>query len=304
MSFSDIFKGKEQTVELKPMKEDWQKNIQGQLSSLINQYVSSYQPGKEYSRLSQMMTPSTYEQQGLDYLQDYISGNIGTTGVMAQAEDVLSKTLAGEYDPYESKYYESLRRNIEKERQQSIKTLNQELSAAGLGGSSYRRGRLVDITSGTYDKISDVLAQLQETERINQLNAIQTAMNFSNTTEGQIQNKLSTIMGYGALPRELEGVGYEDFLRKQTEYAGIADLANSLYQYNVPYGMKEISYETPKDWQLGLSKMMSIADPGGSYMGNYGNYAQDMQGLGRAMELYSAWRSTAGNTGGGLNTQA
>uniref|UniRef100_A0A6H1ZCD3 Uncharacterized protein n=3 Tax=viral metagenome TaxID=1070528 RepID=A0A6H1ZCD3_9ZZZZ len=298
---------KEKSVSLEPMKEQWQKDLQGQLSQMIAQYLPQYEPGKDYPKLSSLMTPSTYEQQGLDYLQDYISGGIKPTGVMGQAEGVLSKTLGGEYDPFTSEYYESLRRNVEKERKQAMKSLNQQISKAGLGGSSYRAGRIADVEQESFDRVSDILAQLQETERVNQLNAIQTAMGFSDTAESQIQKKLSTIMNIGSLPRLLEGVGYEDFMRKQGEYGSMVDLANQLYQYNIPYGKKSMSWTEDSGLALGLSKMMSIVDPVGSYMGIYnipksGDTAQSMQGLGKAMELYSAWKGVGRETSvGGLN---
>ena len=260
MGLMDFFKGSKKTATLEPMKEDWQKDIQTKLSDFIGANFGGYKPGADYSSLSKMMTPSIYEQQGLDYLQDYTSGGIKSEGVMGQAEEVLSKTLGGEYDPFTSKYYESLRKNIEKERKQSMKTLNQQISKAGLGGSSYRAGRISDVNLESLDKVSDLLANFQENERANQLNAIQTAMGFSTTQEGQIQNKLSTIMNVGKLPRELESVGYADFMRKQGEYGSVVDLANQLYQYNVPYGMKEMGYRNTPGFTRALDYQQSMAD--------------------------------------------
>jgi len=262
MGCGDFFKGKteQETVRLDPMKEDWQLELGTKLSDLVKQYIPSFEPGKEYGGLSKLMTPSGFETQGLDYLQKYISGGIEPTGVMGQAQDVLSKTLGGEYDPFTSKYYESLRKNIEKERKQSISDLNKYLGKYGLGGTSYRAGRVGDIGQESFEKVSDVLAQLQEGERIRQLNAIQTAMQFRGATEGEIQKKLSTIMDIGSLPRLLEGVGYQDFMRKQQDYKGIADLANMLFQYNMPYGKKELTYDVQKP--SGLSKVIDYAKLG------------------------------------------
>ena len=131
MGLMDFFKGSKKTATLEPMKEQWQKDLQGQLSQLISQNFSAYKPGADYPSLSKLMTPSIYEQQGLDYLQDYIGGNIKSKGVMGQAEGVLSKTLEG-VDPLSSPLYESSRRNIEKERKQAMKTLDQQIAKAGL----------------------------------------------------------------------------------------------------------------------------------------------------------------------------
>ncbi|KKL82612.1 hypothetical protein LCGC14_1983010 [marine sediment metagenome] len=256
--------GKEKTVKLEPMKEKFQMELGTTLSDLYKKYLPGYEPGKEYGDLSKLTTPSTFETQGLDYLQKYIGGGIKPTGVMGQAKDVLSKTLGGEFDPFESEYYESLRRNIEKERKQSMKKLDQMISKGGLGGTSYRAGRIGDITSESFDKISDVMALIQEQERINQLNAVSTAMDFSNVSEGQIQNKLATIMDIGSLPRLLEGVGYEDFLRKQGEFAGVPGLAQDLFKYDLPYGKKELSYREPSE----LDEFLRLAGNITSIVGN------------------------------------
>ena len=214
--------GEQKTVKLEPMKEDWQLEMGKKLSEIYKQYLPGYEPGKEYGRLSQLTTPSIYEQQGLDYLQKYIGGDAKETGTLGQAQDVLSKTLGGEYDPFTSEYYKSFQRNVEKERKQSMKKLDQMISKGGLGGSSFRAGRIADVNLESFDKISDIMALIQEQERINQLNAVQTAFDF----EGAQQKKLSTIMDIGSLPRLLEGVGYEDFIRKQGEFGDVAKLSS------------------------------------------------------------------------------
>jgi hypothetical protein len=67
-------------------------------------------------------------------------------------------------------------------------------------------------------------------------------------------------------------------------------MANAINDYNNEMQMK--------GWEKGLSKMFSIADPGGSYMGFYQNpdksnaagNAQSLSGIGKAMELYSAYK--------------
>ncbi len=268
------------TVSLEPMKEGFQMDLGKRLSNIYQGSLGGYKPGQDYSRLSQLTNPSQYEQQGLDYLQEYISGNIKPEGLMGQASDVLKGTLAGDYDPFESKYYESLRRNIEDERQQNMKKLNQQLSKIG-GGSSYRYGRVSDIGQQNFDKISDVLATLQEQERNNQLNAVTGAQNFTNTFQNQIRNKLSTIMDIGSLPRQLEGVGYQDFLRKQGEFSDVATRSQDLFKYNIPYGLKELDYTIPTaDSSGGISSLL--------------------KGVGGLRDIFTS--PTVGKTTAGLNT--
>jgi len=265
--------GEEETVKLEPMKEKWQLDLGQKLSDFAKQYMGGYQPGKpysmtawqgptDYSRLSQMMTPSPQEQQGLDYLGgDYMKKP--TSKVLGEAKDVISKTLTGGYDPYTSPKYESLRRNLELEKKKEIKKLNQMIGSAGLGGSSFRAGGLVDITQGTFDKVSDVLADLDYKERLNSMNMVPTAMELAKLEENIPEQRLSQLFKYGALPRELEGVGYKDFLRqeeekkalenflysdfirKQGEFGGVADLGRNLFEYNIPYGSKSLDYSLP-----------------------------------------------------------
>lgn len=252
-----LFKKGEKTVSLTPMKEQWQMDLGKSLSDYVKQYIGKYKPGVDYAGLSKMMTPSPLEQEGLTSLSGLMSRPMPKT--FTEAGDVLSKTLTGGYDPMTSPYYDSLRKNVEKERQQTIKQLNQQISKAGLGGTSYRAGKIGDIELESFDKVSDIIAKLQEAERVNQLNAIQTAMNYSTTAEAIPANRLSQLMGYGALPRTLEGVGYEDFKRKQTELSGMNTLAQQLFQSDMPYGMKSMDYQTPSKFDEILKYGKDIA---------------------------------------------
>ncbi len=252
--FSDFFRGKKDKVTLEPLQTETQKQAGKTLSDIVKRFSAGYQPGKEFGRISELTSPTSYEQQGLDYLQKYIGGDVPLTGMMKQVSDVLGKTLGGEYDPFESKYYGSLRRNVEKERKQTIKQLNQQISKAGLGGSSFRAGKLGDIQQESFDRVSDIMAKLQEEERQNQLKAIITGMDFSKTQEALHTQKLSNIFGFGSLPRELAGVGYQDFLRKQGEFSDIPQIAQNLFGTNVPFGVKELEFRQPS----GLNRVSNI----------------------------------------------
>lgn len=323
IGIGNLFKQGTDTITQKPMKEKWQMDLGERLSGIANQYMGQYEPGKpyemtawkgpsEYGRLSELTSPSTYEQQGLDYLQSYIEGDKKESDLTKQARKVLSDTLSGGYDPYSSNYYESIRRNLAKEKEQNIKDLNIYIGGKGLGGSSYRTGGLVDITQGTFDKISDTMAALQESERQKQLGAVGTAMDFEKGSEGIAQNKLSAIMGYGALPRELEGVKYQDFLRteegkkalenflysdfnrKQGELGGMIDLGKSLFAEDMPYGMKSLDYKTP-----------SIFDEVLDYATQIANIYSAIKGTGGTIErkgLANNQIPSFGGSSGGLNS--
>lgn len=258
MGFFDFFKKGEETITQVPMKEPWQMEAGKSLSDFYQRYKDLYTPGADYPRLSQMMTPSTLEQTGLAGLEKYAGE--GEADIATSYKDVLSKTLKGEYDPFTSKYYESLRRQEEEERQASVKRLNQMLSKGGLGGTSYRGAKYGEIEQSYFDKISDVMASLQEKERERQLTAVTTGMQLTQLEDVLKRAKLSSIMDLGALPRELESVGYQDFLRKQGEEAGVLDVGQSVFTAQMPYGVKSIDYATPSTFDTVLDYATKISE--------------------------------------------
>lgn len=268
MSLFDFFKKGEETVTQEPMQESWQTEAGKSLAEYYQKYKDLYQPGADYSRLSEMMTPSKYEEMGLAGLEKYAGE--GESDITTSLKDVLSKTLKGEYDPFTSKYYESLKRQEEETRQQSVKRLNQMLAQGGLGGTSYRMGKLGDIEQSYFDKISDVMASLQEKERERQLSAVTTGMQLKQLTDVSDINKLSTIMKLGALPRELESVGYKDFLRKQEEKAGVLNVGQNVFGTNIPYGVKSIDYATPSTFDTVLDYATKISQIVGNLQGGGG----------------------------------
>jgi len=155
--------------------------------------------------------------------------------------------------------------------------LENSLIGRGLGGSSVYSNSLTDLLSKA--GIQAILGgQQYKTNNYNMLN---------NYLSGQ------------------QNLGQNLMALQQAGYNTKANLYDKQYQQILAQAMEDYNQsQQPETWELGLSKMMSIADPGGSYMGFYQNprqtqgaSAQSMSGLGKAMQLYSAYRGMTGGMG-------
>ena len=183
----------------------------------------------------------------------------------------LGLNSGGADDPYTQELMkESLRLSQPK--------LENALIGRGLGGSTLYKDSLTDLISkaGT--------------------NAILSGQNYKLNNLNALQSYLSN----------QENLGQNLLALQQAGYNTKANIYDKQYQQQLAQAMEDyrVSQETPM-WALALSKMMSIADPGGSYMGFYnspmqksGPNAESMSGLGKAMQLYSAWQSMRSGIGG------
>jgi hypothetical protein len=115
---------------------------------------------------------------------------------------------------------------------------------------------------------------------------IETAFNIAQSLKTMQQSELTT--GLNAETSALSPA--------YNTYSSLVELDDKNYQAALAnYSIALENANRTKNWELGLSKMMSIADPGGSYLGNYnkpqqGDTAKSMSSLPQLMQLYSAWR--------------
>ena len=285
--FSSLFGGKKKTISQEPLIPKWQEELGKQLADWSKQYISSYVPGAEYKSLAKLMTPTFWEQTALNKLTDYMKQPIPSLIPEAKAE--ISKTLTGAYDPYTSKYYQATRKGIERERREKISNLNNLMAKYGLRSSSYRGKGLSDIEEESFEKLSQLLASLAENERVRRLSVLPYALETSKFEEMLPVQRIQTGMQYGSLPRLLEQVGYQDFLRKQQERQFPYSVALSTFGRQIPYGVKSFSYETPspfmtflKDVALPLAltainPAAGAAATGASIIGGKGGISTGMQ---------------------------
>lgn len=229
-----VFKGKSNTIQ---GQSDLQKLSAQKLASYLESYMGKYEPGKAYSGLSTLTNPTTQETAGLGLLSKYLSE--GDDANLTAAAKVNADTLSGAYDPYSSEYYSRMKANLEKERLQNVAKTKQTAAKYGYRTSSGENTRLAQVGENTANKVSDLIASLQQQERANQLASVPYAAQIAAAKQSQAVGKIGASQQYGGLTRSLQGTGYNDFLRQQSELAGVVNTAmggvNSSYTPDVTY---------------------------------------------------------------------
>jgi hypothetical protein len=217
---------------------------------------------------------ATASKKGNNFSVDY-SDQAAMDTVNKLRSDLLASlglNSGGADDPYTQELMkESLRLSQPK--------LENSLIGRGLGGSTIYKDSLTDLISkaGTQAILSG------QNYKLNNLNAL--------------QNYLSNQQNLGQNLLQLQQAGYNTK----------ASLYDKQYQQLLAQAMSDYDFQGKMNKNdLLASKILSIVDPGGSYLGFWNNptktgqNAQDMQGLGKALQLYSVVMSMMGNKGGGM----
>lgn len=254
-----FFSKKKTTTTLEPMKEKWQLEAGQNLANFANTNMTQnpFVPGQEYGRISYLMSPSFYEQIGLDQLGQFQQQ--GKPAAFTAANEEMLKTLQGDYDPATSDYYQATRKNIEKERLKAIKDANNLMAKYGLNQSSYKTDRLSEINENTFDQVSTLLGTMAENERVRKLNAAPVAANIGNMENAMDLQKIQASQQFGSLPRLLEAVGYEDFLRQQQERQFPYQVGQQVFSTPIEYGQKSITTESPSTFSKFIGPAVQAA---------------------------------------------
>lgn len=182
-------------AEITPKMIEWPG--EGELREKVLNYVRKY---GDIDKASQSLTPA--EQEALKYLGYYTEGQAGPT--YAAGEQEILKTLAGEYDPTTSPYYEPTLKAIEQRRDTARDRLRRGYN---LGGnlSSLARARAESESDISYEgQISDMLMGLQERERERRLGVLPQAAAYGQYTEESPLRRAEALLSVGNIPRQLE----------------------------------------------------------------------------------------------------
>jgi hypothetical protein len=238
-------KGDDKSVSLEPMVEDWQSRLGRELSDYASKYISQYKPGQDFAGLDKMSTPTGIESQGLTGLNKLLASDYSP--LLGQAEGEVSKTLSGGYDPYNSDYYKAYREGSALEERDALKRFKGQASKYGYRKSNYEQRGLADIIERTGVARNQTMANLAENERVRRLTTgVQEAQNLAKLRETLPIQRTQAALNFGSLNRLLEGVKYNDFLRKQGELkAAGPDQGSSLLSKNFDYGSKTLDYKQP-----------------------------------------------------------
>lgn len=240
-----------------------QKVIDSQLSSFISKYLPGFVPGEEYS--GQLSAPmSSLENQGMGFLQNYLTGASQTNAnpMLGLAEDELTKTFTGGYDPSTSPFYKATRDAAMIERQDALNTQNQGLGARGKFFSSEALNENQQLNTRTTNFLQSTLAGMAEKERVNRLNAVPMAMNLDSARTKADISPIIAATTFGAIPREVEQQDlerqYQKFLNEREEKALPLTAARGAYSN---MGLKTVATQAKPgfDWGSFLGTVASTA---------------------------------------------
>jgi len=196
------------------------------------------------------------EQTAYGGLQDYMTRPLASEGGLYQAGVAeYEKTLAGEYDPVGSTYYQAYRTAVMRELQEAKDRLAAETSARDKyfgGGRIETTGKLEESAVGD---LAMVLGQLQERERERKLGVAPMAIEEAVRGAEMPAERARTGLELGGLPRQIEELG---FSREHAAY--LQELTN----LGIPLqtAIQMITYK-PDYWtqQPGASPFAQIAGP-------------------------------------------
>lgn len=142
-------------------------------------------------------------------LQQYI--NQPQSQLVGLGAGEIEKTLTGDYDPYTSPYYQSLRRGLDIEKERGMTSLRQTAQQSGMYESL---GRLINearLTGQDVGAAGDILAGLQYQERQNRLEVLPEAMQYGQYQENAPIRKLSAIGSYANIPSQQAGQALQSY---------------------------------------------------------------------------------------------
>ena len=276
-----------------------QKVIDSQLSSFISQYLPGFVPGADYGKdLSAPMTG--FENQGMSFLQNYLTGASDTNAnpMLGLAENELTKTFTGGYDPSTSPFFKATRDAAMVERQDALNTQNQGLGARGKFFSSEALRENQQLNTRTTNFLNQTLTGMAEKERMNRLNAVPMAMNLDSARTKADLSPIIAATTFGSIPREVEQQDlerqYQKFLNEREEKALPLTAARGAYS------------------NMGLKTVATQAKPGfdwGSFLGQVGVMAAGAAltgGIGAALAPAAGAVGGAGGFlgGTGINSAA
>lgn len=245
-----------QTYKQQQVMPSWQKGLGSSLGGYFAQQFPRYQPAQEYSGLGQMKTPTGYEQTGLDKLGAFLQ-QPAESDVFKAGRGYVTDVLGGEYDPLKSPYWESYKKALDYQKGQDIESMKSELLNQGMMYSSVMPKTLQDYTTKMGLGREQTLANLFQEDIARRERASGAALPYASAEQALPLQQIQASQAYGSLPRQLEGVGYKDFLRKQQELKGILSGAMGMYGSQPQMGIP--SYTAPQT--SGLSRFVQGFTP-------------------------------------------
>lgn len=244
---SNFFKEKKgKTITQEAMQTDEQKAAMKMLSDFAQTgKFGNYQAGDAYggSLGDYQMTDAT--QLGQSQLMDMLKSAMPEAFTMGQQE--FKNVLATDkYDPNaENGVYSGFKRNVMRESQDAKDALQRDLALTGDMYSSDRAKQLGVLGERTSNSLQDKLAELYDQYANRRLNAASQLGKMGVQEENMKSNRINLASTIGDMQRQLNDqkakAQYADWSRARGEQQSQIDAAKTLFQKDVPYGIKSIT---------------------------------------------------------------
>jgi hypothetical protein len=173
----------------------WVRNANKWLESLYNQGTPDI-PART------VVGQSDAEQQGTQLLEQYLNSSMPADYGVGM--DQLRSTVAGEYDPSTSKYYQGYREASQMEEADAVNALRRRAQITGMGASSASLGKESKTRRGYSADRMGMLGQLYEGERNKMLTAAPQLMQGADYEGNRSLRQASAGLSLGASSRQIE----------------------------------------------------------------------------------------------------
>lgn len=240
MGLLDSIFGKKETKP-KLLTPPWMMANLRELSNAAMPQATSFleTAGQPYpGQLTAAMSPLS--QSGLARLEDILGQPAASENpLFVSAVGELQKTLSGEYDPYESEYYDAVRSGLLRELSEAKDRLRASASARDVFSSSGRVAGEGELEETAMNSLAQVLGSLAEAERGRRLGAAGAVPGLLAYGQEASLQPVQAAMTLGDFPRQLEQQGLDrllgEYARQRAEEMVPLDTAMAVNRYKPEY---------------------------------------------------------------------
>jgi len=222
---------KEKQVEIQPVQVGPTAEQSAANAALI---AAMNKPFKPYE--GERFSPYPYKEQLSSSLNSYI--NRGQSPLLDLVTGEYTKTLSGEYDPFESDYYKATKEGALRNEQESINRFKRAQQNRGMFNSAGTDQGTANIVTNTTNTLNTLAGQLAEAERARRLATAAPAATLADTISRQPLATAEAITSISPILKAIEqeplDFKYQELLREQSNDAAKASLAGMLLQGNQP----------------------------------------------------------------------
>lgn len=259
--FDSLFGSKSQTVTQEPLLTDQQKQAQ----DLLLKYgqtgqLGDFTAGQAYTGSLGDFNLSGNEQAIQSKIMELLNG--GTAGGNA-GRSALNDLVNVKFNPDDpSSGFSSYARQTNRAFQGGLDTLNRDAAITGDRFSTSLGRDKVDLAERNNDILGSKLAELYDSAQGRKLSASNSLL----ADEAQQFQNAQSAQQIAQLERQLKDAEaqskYNEFLRQRQEKLGSINSLNTVFNRDVPYGVKSITKESPSTFMSLLGEISPVI---GSY---------------------------------------